>query len=134
MAANAPLHCSVITPEQQVLDADATAVVLPAHDGLVGILHDRAPMLCELGIGQLRVDTTGGGSKNYFVDGGFAQVLHNEVTILTDRAIPVELLNKAAAQKALADAEAMKPEDEVSAKAKRRAVTRAKVQIALATK
>jgi len=134
MPATAPLHCLVITPERQVLDAGATAVVLPAHDGLVGILHDRAPLVCELGIGPLRVDTTDGGSKRFYVDGGFAQVLNNEVTILTDRAMPVESIDKAAAQKALADAEAMKTDNEAAAESKRRAVTRAKTLLALASK
>ena len=70
------LHCSIITPEQQVFDANATSVVLPAHDGLVGILHDHAPLLCEMGTGVLRIETEREGQKEFYVDGGFAQVLN----------------------------------------------------------
>src|ERR1043166_8389853 len=84
------LHCCVITPEQQVFDADATEVVLPAHDGLLGVLKSRAPLVCELGTGVLRVDTVGEGKKEFYVDGGFGQVLHDEVTILTERAAAAE--------------------------------------------
>jgi F0F1-type ATP synthase epsilon subunit len=37
-----PFRCVIVTPEQQVLDESLTQAVLPAHDGLVGILTDRA--------------------------------------------------------------------------------------------
>lgn len=86
MAKQKDIHCSVITPEQQVLDANATAVVIPAHDGQVGILFNRAPLLCELGKGTLRIDTVDEGQKKVRISGGFAQVLNNEVTVLTERA------------------------------------------------
>jgi F-type H+-transporting ATPase subunit epsilon len=134
MATNAPLHCSVITPEQSVLDADATAVVMPAHDGQVGILHNRAPLLTELGTGVLRVDTTDQGPRQFFVDGGFAQVLNNEVTILTERAAAAENISAADAQKALQQAEALPAHDETSTVARRRAIDRAKAQLAIAKK
>src|SRR5437762_7685934 len=86
MAKRDKLHCAVITPERQVLDADVDSVVLPAHDGLIGILRDRAPLLCEVGIGVLTLSGGEVGRREMFVDGGFAQVLHNDVTILTTRA------------------------------------------------
>lgn len=130
----APLHCCVITPERQVFDADASAVVFPAHDGLIGILHDRAPLLCELGIGVLRVDTTEGASKHFFVDGGFAQVLHNEVTILTDRAAAPEEINRSTAEKAMSDAQAIQATNPEAIEAKRRAIERARVQLSLAAR
>src|SRR5262245_51355732 len=134
MATTAPLHCSVITPEQRVLDTDATAVVMPAHDGLVGILHNRAPLLTELGTGVLRVDTAGEGTREFYVDGGFAQVLNNDVTILTERAAAAENISSADAQKALQAAEAMPAHDEVSTAARRRAIERARAQLAIAKK
>lgn len=134
MATNAPLHCSVITPEHQVLDTDASAVVMPAHDGLVGILHNRAPLLTELGTGVLRVDTSGEGTREFYVDGGFAQVLNNEVTILTERAAAAEDIASSDAQKALQAAEAMPTQDEASSNARRRAIDRAKAQLAIAKK
>src|SRR6185369_112298 len=108
MATRDRLHCAVITPERQVLDADVDSVVLPAHDGFVGILKDRAPMLCEVGIGVLTL--TGGevGRRELFVDGGFAQVLNNDVTILTTRAQEPSEINKQAASAALGAAEQTK--------------------------
>ena len=79
----------VITPEKQVLSAEVASVVIPAHDGELGILHDRAPFMCELGVGQLRYQDTGGLHRVLF-DGGFAQVHENRVTVLTNRAVPAK--------------------------------------------
>lgn len=86
MATAKTIKCSVITPEAQIVDTTATAVVIPAHDGLIGILLDRAPLLCEVGEGVLRIDETNGGQRHINVKGGFAQVLNNEVTVLTESA------------------------------------------------
>jgi F-type H+-transporting ATPase subunit epsilon len=89
MAASAAIKMVVITPERQVLDENASAVVIPAHDGELGILRDRSPLMCELGIGQLRY-TIGDQTRRVFIDGGFAQIYDNQVTVLTSRAVPVE--------------------------------------------
>ncbi len=80
------LTCTVITPEQKVLETQATQVIVPAHDGLLGVLDHRAPLVCELGEGNLRIDQAGGQTKNIAIKGGFAQVLNNNVTILTEQA------------------------------------------------
>ncbi len=89
MADAGPLQVTVITPERQVLDSPAVAVVVPAHDGELGVLRDRSPLVCELGIGQLRY-THDGQTRRLFIDGGFAEVLDNQVTVLTTRAVPAE--------------------------------------------
>lgn len=134
MSKEAPIDCSVITPEKQVLSTPASAVVFPAHDGLVGILQDRAPLLCELGTGVMRVDVPGGPSKQVFIDAGFAQVLDNQVTILTERAALAEDIHRADAEKELAAAERMPTSDEASIAERQKAIERAKAQISIAKK
>ena len=89
MAGREPIKLLVITPQRQVLDESVDAVVIPAHDGELGILLDRAPLMCELGIGQLRY-TRQNDTRRVFIDGGFAQVLANRVVVLTNRAVPAE--------------------------------------------
>jgi F-type H+-transporting ATPase subunit epsilon len=86
MAKASSLELVVITPEKQVLAATVDSVIIPAHDGELGILRDRAPLMCELGIGQLRF-TQGGQTRRLYIDGGFAQVLSNKVTVLTSNAL-----------------------------------------------
>jgi len=87
MAEQKDIHCTVITPERRVLDETVEAVVIPAHDGELGVLHNRAALMCELGVGQFRY-SEGGRTHRVFIDGGFAQVNDNEVTVLTSQAIP----------------------------------------------
>ena len=128
------LLCSVITPEEQVLEARAKSVVIPAHDGQIGILENRAPLLCELGTGVLRIDTTAEGPKEFFVDGGFAQVLDNNVMVLTERAAAAEDIDRAAARQALAEAEQMPLTDLACVAARSKAIARAKTQLRLAKK
>ncbi len=134
MAKTTPIQCSVITPEEQVLETTATGIVLPAHDGQIGVLQDRAPLLCELGTGVLRVDTTESGAREFFVDGGFAQVLHNEVIILTERAAAAEDLARAEAKTALEKARQMPMDTLDAVKARRKAIDSANAQLSIARK
>jgi len=96
-------RCRLISPERVVLDCEARFVVLPAHDGQIGIAANRAPLVCKLGIGAVRVDSPDG-SQHYFVDGGFARVRGNELSILTPKAVPDDQIDRAAAEKLLQQA------------------------------
>lgn len=124
-------HCSVITPERAVLECDATSVVFPAHDGEMGVLSHRAPLVCKLGIGELRVET-GGDKLSFYIDGGFAQVGGNELSILTEQAKKPEALDAEAARAALVVATALPNVTDEEHDAKDKAVRRAKVQLELA--
>jgi F-type H+-transporting ATPase subunit epsilon len=79
-------QCVVVTPEQELLDQTVKQVILPAEDGLIGILTDRAPMLARLGKGPLRIDPDQGATLNFRVEGGVAQMKNNKLTILTQKA------------------------------------------------
>jgi len=76
------LHVSVISPESSLYEGDATSVVAPAFDGEVGILTGHAPMMTLLGKGELRID---GGAKKFVIEGGFLQVVGNQVRVVTER-------------------------------------------------
>src|SRR5437588_12841223 len=99
-------QCVVVTPEQQLIDEPITQAIVPGHDGLVGILTDRAPLLMKLGIGALRIDRAGGAKSYYFVDGGVAQMKDNRLTILTTEAIASAELDAEAARAEDAEATA----------------------------
>ena len=86
------LQCVVVTPEKTALKTSAEFVAVPLYDGELGIAPRRAPMIGRLGYGQLRL-VEGGKTRSFYVDGGFVQVAHNEVTILTGRAVPADQLD-----------------------------------------
>ncbi|HEX8339821.1 MAG TPA: F0F1 ATP synthase subunit epsilon [Tepidisphaeraceae bacterium] len=79
-------RCVIVTPESQVLDQSATQVILPAHDGQMGILTDRAPVLVKLGKGHLSIDIEGGRRQTFAVRGGVAQMKDNVLTVATTEA------------------------------------------------
>jgi len=130
---NGELRCAVITPDRQVLDVKARSVVVTAHDGQIGVLSGRAPLLCKLGIGVVRLDV-GGQERRVFVDGGFAQVRQNEVTVLTPAALEPEQIDRKTAEAALQAAMNMRITDDDSFTARTDAIARAKVQLSLASR
>jgi F-type H+-transporting ATPase subunit epsilon len=124
------LQCTVVTPERSVLDQAADFVVLPMLDGELGVLPGRAPLIGRLGFGELRT-VVGKVTHRFYIDGGFAQVKDNMVTVLTSKAVPAEEIKLAGAEEALKSAHkpARTPaEQEAQLKAQERA--RAQIRIA----
>ena len=130
MAKKITFPCSVITPERIALECDAQSVVFPAHDGEQGVLRGRAPLICRMGIGVLRIETPDG-SRRLFVDGGFAQVTDGQLTLLTEQAVEPGELDAAAGETALVEARAMKITNDASWTSRSRAIQRARVQLKL---
>ncbi len=84
-------RCVLLTPGAKLLDCKAGALVLPAHDGQIGILRNHAPMLCKLGVGIMQVRNIAGREDAFFlIDGGFARVSENFVTVLADEVTTFE--------------------------------------------
>jgi len=94
------LQCVVVTPERAVLDQTVDFVALPLYDGELGVLPGRAALIGRLGYGELRI-RHGEQTQRYYVDGGFAQVRSNVITVLTPRAIKSADIDKSAAEQAL---------------------------------
>lgn len=84
------LKVSVISPEAVLFEGETDSVVAPAFDGEVGILENHAPMMTLLGKGLLRLGGGGGAGRadgrRFSIDGGFLQVVDNNVRIVTERA------------------------------------------------
>ena len=95
------MKCLVVTPEKTVLNMDATFVVLPLADGEYGILSKHTPLIARLGTGELRITGTDGQLTNYYVEGGFAEVLDDTIALLTMFALPAKELNLAEAEEEL---------------------------------
>lgn len=131
MAKTDTFRCSVITPERVVLDTPATFVAFPAHDGEVGILPHRAPLVYKLGIGELRVQTPSE-TQHFFIDGGFAQMVDNKLAILTEQARKTTEIQLPTAEKALAEARAMPASGPDGQAKKEQALRRAKTMLRLA--
>ena len=77
------MRVTVISPEANMFNGDADAVVAPAFDGEVGILPNHAPFMTLLGQGALVVRQAGA-SHRFHVHGGFLQVVNNVVRVVAE--------------------------------------------------
>ena len=130
--ADKAIRCRLITREARVLDTQVSYVSVPLWDGKAGFMTHTAPFVAKMGVGELRVDLASGGSKSWFVDGGFLQNVGDVLTVLTAKAIPSEDLDLKAAQAELSAASAKSSEDpiEMAKITKQRETARAKVAMA----
>lgn len=94
------LKCIIVTPELTVEDRPADFVALPLYDGELGVAPGHTPMIGRLGYGELRI-VFEGQTTRYYVDGGFAEVADNVVSVLTNNAVPAKQLDAGKAAAAL---------------------------------
>jgi len=99
------LQCIVVTPETTVCDRQADFVVLTLYDGEYGVAPGHTPLMGRLGYGEMRISGEAG-SARYYIEGGFAEVADDVVTVLTNRAIPAEELDEAVVREQLDTARA----------------------------
>src|SRR5580692_10971969 len=95
------LAVRLVTPDRVLLDATATAVELPSMSGYLEALYGAAPLLAELGAGEVRLHGGTAGEQKFFVAWGFVEVLPERVTILAEIALRPEEIDKATAAKEL---------------------------------
>lgn len=96
----------VVTPERQLLQETVVEVTIPGLDGALGILPGHAPLITELGIGELSYRTaTSSQPISLAVIRGFAEVLPDRVTVLAETAERAEEIDLARAEAAKARAE-----------------------------
>jgi F-type H+-transporting ATPase subunit epsilon len=96
----------VVTPEKQLLRQSTKEVQLPGADGYLGILPGHAPLITEIGIGELSYyDPSGKESAHLAIIRGFAEVLPDRVTVLAETAEFAEEIDIARAEAARARAE-----------------------------
>lgn len=127
-------RCTIVTPDEQAFDQQVEQVILPGHDGLVGILTNRAPLLMRVDIGPMQIDLPGGRQLHYFVEGGVAQMRENQLTVITNTAIPSGEISPAEAEAELQKAQAMPFEGRENRDARARALKRAHGKLAVAGK
>lgn len=110
MAESNQLRVRLVTPERILVEQNADAVELPAKTGYMEVLYGHAPLLAELGAGDVTLhgvsNGPGGGenagkSDRYNVSWGFVEVLPDRVTILANDAIAPSQIDVARAKQEL---------------------------------
>jgi F-type H+-transporting ATPase subunit epsilon len=84
----ATFHFDLVSPEQLVFSGEVEHVVVPGSEGEFGVLAGHAPMVAMLRPGILKI--LGPDEQRILVMGGFAEVTAEALTVLADRAVPVQ--------------------------------------------
>jgi F-type H+-transporting ATPase subunit epsilon len=132
------IRCVIVTPETTGLDTHCKSVSLPLFDGGRGVARGHAPFNGRLGAGEVRVAGEQGGAadagRSVFVEGGFVEVSHDTVTVITQRAIPADKIDAAAARAELGKVTATKATGDEALAAKLKAAEAARALVRAATR
>ncbi len=94
------LRLEIVTPEAKTYSEDVDMVTMPGADGELGILPLHTPLMALLKPGELRIRR--GSQETFLATGtGFAEVLPDRVSILTDMAVDEKAIDESAAQAAI---------------------------------
>lgn len=99
------LQVRLVTPDRVLVDATADAVELPAMSGYLEALYGAAPLLAELGAGEVRLHGGTSHEQKFFVAWGFVEVLPERVTILAETAVVPSEIDKPGANAELQEAQ-----------------------------
>lgn len=95
------LKVRLVTPDRILVDQTAEAVEVPGKNGYFEVLYGAAPLLSEIGAGEVRLHGGEAGDRRYSVARGFVEVLPERVTILAEEAEKPQDIDTAAAQQQL---------------------------------
>jgi F-type H+-transporting ATPase subunit epsilon len=100
-----PVQFDLVAPERRLASIQASAVQIPGADGDMTAMEGHAPTITTLRPGILRV-THAGGTDEYAVSGGFAEIGATAISVLAEQALPKAEVNQAAFDAMLASVRA----------------------------
>ena len=83
----ANVQFDLVSPERRLASVEATEVQIPGADGDMTAMAGHAPTITTLRPGVLRVKHAGG-TDEYIVSGGFAEITATGVSVLAEQALP----------------------------------------------
>jgi len=94
----------IVTPEKMVVRDNAEEVQIPGRNGYLGVLPGHAPLITELGAGEITYRREGQ-AHVFCVAWGFAEVLPDRVTVLAETVERADEIDVSRAQQSLTKAE-----------------------------
>ena len=109
----ANVQFDLVSPERLLASVEASEVQIPGADGDMTAMEGHAPTITTLRPGVLRV-VHSGGTDEYVVSGGFAEITAKGVSVLAEQALPRGEMTQKVFNAMIADAKAaMKSAEEV---------------------
>lgn len=88
------MQFDLVSPERSLASLQATAVQIPGAEGDMTAMPLHAPTITTLRPGVLRVESPAGNSE-YLVTGGFAEINGEALSVLAERALPMDEVTRA---------------------------------------
>ena len=99
------MQFDLVSPERRLASLEVTAVQIPGADGDLTAMPGHAPVITNLRPGILKVESPSG-NIDYVVTGGFAEIGEG-LSVLAERALPLEELSQDAFDEILEEAKVM---------------------------
>ncbi len=118
----ATLRLEIVTPSEKAYSEDVDMVVVPGIEGELGVLPMHVPLMTQLLPGAIRI-LKGGQETVLVIGSGFAEILPQSVSILTDMAVADQDIDEQSAEEAVKRAEEalrlrdLEPDDAAEAEA-----------------
>ena len=96
------LKLEIISPKERVFSAEAKQVVLPTESGEIGVLTGHVPLVTQLKLGIMKV-VNESNLEVFAIKGGFAQLVSDKVSILTDEAVSTNDLEASVIEQSIND-------------------------------
>lgn len=101
----ANVQFDLVSPERLLASVEASEVQIPGADGDMTAMEGHAPTITTLRPGVLRV-VHSGGTDEYVVSGGFAEITAKGVSVLAEQALPRGEMTQEVFDAMIADAKA----------------------------
>lgn len=95
----------LVSPERILFSGDVVSVIVPSVEGELTVLAGHAPLVAVLKAGIVFVQTTDDNGKEFFVNGGIAEVNQAATTILAEQGQFIEDVDIAVLDKEILTAE-----------------------------
>jgi F-type H+-transporting ATPase subunit epsilon len=99
------MHFDLVSPERLLISSDVAQVDVPGTEGDFGVLAGHAPLVTTMRPGILVIYRDGQAPQRIVINGGFAEVGPNGLTVLADTAVPIEEFDAAALAGVIKDTE-----------------------------
>ena len=84
---NNKINFDFVSPEASIVSSEVEMVLIPGIDGDAGILPNHSPFMTTLRQGIVEVTFEEGNVKRYLVEGGFADIIQDKMTILAENSL-----------------------------------------------
>ena len=84
---NNKINFDFVSPEDSIVSSEVEMVLIPGIEGDAGILPNHSPFMTTLRQGIVEVTFEKGNVKRYLVEGGFADINQDKMTILAENSL-----------------------------------------------